>query len=99
MFYDGIASIASSVMVPGLEDPMANLSIRNFDDQMMQRLRRRAARHGVSVEAEVRAILAFSLEGEADQGFEELAAELRALTKGRKHTPSEVLQREGRDER
>jgi hypothetical protein len=28
-----------------------------------------------------------------------LAAELRKLTLGRKHTPSEILQREGRKER
>ena len=32
-------------------------------------------------------------------GFENVAAELRAQTSGRNHTPSEVLQREGRDER
>ncbi|PYE90525.1 hypothetical protein [Phyllobacterium leguminum] len=31
--------------------------------------------------------------------FDELAAELRKLTAGRKHTPSEVLLREARDER
>ncbi len=31
--------------------------------------------------------------------FETLAAEFRALTAGRDHTPSEVLMREGRDER
>ncbi|MGF9562508.1 hypothetical protein [Neorhizobium sp. JUb45] len=31
--------------------------------------------------------------------FETLAEEFRALTAGRKHTPSEVLMREGRDER
>lgn len=31
--------------------------------------------------------------------FESLAEEFRALTAGRNHTPSEVLMREGRDER
>jgi hypothetical protein len=37
--------------------------------------------------------------GESDEAFAELAARLRALTRGRAHTPSEQLQREGRDER
>lgn len=36
---------------------MAALSIRNIDDQVRERLRRRAAAHGRSMEAEVRAIL------------------------------------------
>jgi plasmid stability protein len=34
------------------------LSIRNLDDRVKERLRVRAARHGRSMEAEVRAILA-----------------------------------------
>jgi antitoxin FitA len=36
---------------------LATLSIRNLDDGMRERLRVRAARHGRSMEAEVRAIL------------------------------------------
>ncbi len=36
---------------------MGALSIRNLDDDVKQRLRTRAARHGRSMEAEVRAIL------------------------------------------
>lgn len=36
---------------------MASLSIRDLDDQVRDRLRLRAARHGRSMEAEVRAIL------------------------------------------
>ncbi len=36
---------------------MSALSIRNLDDQVKERLRVRAARHGRSMEAEVRAIL------------------------------------------
>lgn len=36
---------------------MAVLTIRNVDDSVKQRLRERAAAHGRSVEAEVRAIL------------------------------------------
>jgi hypothetical protein len=34
---------------------------------------------------------------EFDPRFDELAAELRSLTKSRKQTPSEILLREGRD--
>lgn len=36
---------------------MAAMSIRNLDDRVLERLRIRAARHGRSMEAEVRAIL------------------------------------------
>ena len=36
---------------------MGNLSIRRLDDETMQRLRMRAAEHGVSMEEEARRIL------------------------------------------
>lgn len=78
---------------------MANLSVRNLDDELVGRLKRRAARHGHSAEAEVREILRHALHSEADVSFDDLAAELRALTAGRRHTPAEQLLREGRDER
>ena len=76
-----------------------NLSVRNLDDELIMRLKRRAARHGRSAEAEHREILREALATEADATFEQLAAQLRTLTKGRAHTPSEELLREGRDER
>ena len=76
-----------------------NLHVRNLDDQLIARLKRRAARHGRSTEAEHREILRQALAADADPDFEKLAAELRSLTKGRKQTPSEVLLREGRDTR
>jgi plasmid stability protein len=78
---------------------MASLSVRNLEDDVMARLKRRAARHGRSAEAEVRDILAQALSGEAAPDFGALAAELRALTVGRRHTPAEELQRQGREER
>ncbi|MGH7107290.1 MAG: FitA-like ribbon-helix-helix domain-containing protein [Acetobacteraceae bacterium] len=77
----------------------AILSVRNLDDDLIVRLKRRAARHGRSAEAEHREILRQALAGEDERSFDELAAELRALTSGRKATPSEVLLRESRDER
>ena len=36
---------------------MAAVSIRNLDDEVKERLRRRAASHGRSMESEIRAIL------------------------------------------
>jgi plasmid stability protein len=72
---------------------MASLSVRNLDDDLVARLKRRAARRGHSAEAEVREIL------RPESSFDDLAAEMRALTAGRRHTPAEQLQREGRDER
>ena len=76
-----------------------NLHVRNLDDELIARLKRRAARHGRSAEAEHREILRQALAAEVEPSFDTLAAELRALTLGRKHTPSEVLLREARDER
>ena len=57
-----------------------SLSVRNVDDLLIIRLKRRAARHGRSAEAEMRDILRQALEGEADGDFERLAADLRKLT-------------------
>lgn len=75
------------------------LQVRNLDDDLIQRLRQRAARHGRSVEAEHREILRQALTAEAEPAFDDLAAEMRALTAKRRQTPSEVLLREGREER
>ncbi len=76
-----------------------NLHVRNVDDALIRRLKRRAARHGRSTEAEHREILRQALAAEIEPSFETLAAELRQLTKRRRYTPSERLLREGRDER
>jgi len=76
-----------------------NLHVRNLDDELITRLKRRAARHGRSTEAEHREILRQALAAETEPSFESLAAELRMLTRNRKQTPSEELQREGREER
>jgi plasmid stability protein len=76
-----------------------SLSVRNLDDELILCLKRRAARHGRSAEAEHREILRQALYRETKPSFDGLAAEFRKLTRGRRHTPSEVLLREGRDER
>jgi plasmid stability protein len=76
-----------------------NLHVRNLEDDLIARLKRRAARHGRSTEAEHREILRQALAAEIEPSFDVLAAELRKLTKRWKQTPSEVLLRQGREER
>jgi plasmid stability protein len=76
-----------------------SLIVRNVDDELVHRLKMRAARHNRSAEAEHREILRQALAGEPNEALAEIAARLRELTRGRKHTPAEQLQRESRDER
>ena len=78
---------------------MAQLIVRNLDQELVARLKLRAAEHGRSAEAEHREILRQALAVEPRRSFKELAAKVRSMTSGRAHTPSEVLLREGRDER
>jgi plasmid stability protein len=72
--------------------------MRNLDDDLIAKLKRRAVRHGRSIEAEHRKTLRQGL-AEMEPSFDTLAAKLRKLTKGCKQTPVEVLLREGRAER
>ena len=76
-----------------------NLHVRDIEDDIIARLKRRAVRNGRSAEAEHREILRQVLSCEPASSFDELAAELRAMMVGRDHTPAEILQREGRRER
>ncbi len=76
-----------------------SLLLRNVDDELLARLKRRAARNGRTAEAEHREILRHALAGDDAASFDRLAADFRKLTRGRRQTPSEVLLREGRDER
>ncbi|WP_442201542.1 FitA-like ribbon-helix-helix domain-containing protein [Rhizobium sp. RAF56] len=98
MFARGIAIIAANE-INGDRLLASSLHVRNLDDDLITRLKVRAARHGRSAEAEHREILRQALENEAEPTFDELAAELRRITAERLQTPSEVLLREGRDER
>ena len=75
------------------------LHVRNLEDGLVAKLKRRAARHGRSAEAEHREILRQALAAEVEPDFDRLAGEFRKLTAGRRHTPSEVLLRESRDDR
>lgn len=76
-----------------------NLHVRNLEDDLVARLKRRAARHGRSTEAEHREILRQALSAEPEPSFDDLAAELRRLTGERQHTPAEQLLREAREAR
>jgi antitoxin FitA len=76
-----------------------SLQVRGLEDELVARLKARAARHGRSAEAEHREILRQVLSAEVDPSFADLAARLRSLSAGRRHTPAEELQRESRSER
>ena len=53
---------------------MASISVRNLDDDVKERLRVRAARHGRSMESEIRVILSDAVQeaDEADGLFQQL---------------------------
>ena len=78
---------------------MGTLVVRNIGDNLIAKLERRAARNKRSAEAEHRAILEAALGGEPRRSFRDVAANLRAATAGRRHTPSEELLREGSAQR
>ena len=77
---------------------MAQLLVRNVPQDVVEALKRRAAEHGRSSEAEHRAILEEALRA-GRAGFWERAAKLREETRGRTFSDSTVLIREDRDER
>jgi antitoxin FitA len=77
---------------------MPQLLVRDVPLDVVDALKRRAAEHGRSAEAEHRAILEEVLRpGRAD--FWERAAKRREELRGRVFTPSEDLIRQDRDER
>ena len=57
---------------------MANITVRNLDDEVQRRLKQRAAEHGRSMEAEVRSILTAAVtRGELGQAWVEATEDLR----------------------
>lgn len=77
---------------------MAQLLVRNVPQDVVEALKRRAAEHGRSSEAEHRAILEEALRA-GRAGFWERAAKLREETRGRTFSDSTALIRRDRDER
>lgn len=75
---------------------MAQVLIRNLDQSVIERLRRRAKQRGRSLEAELRLVLARA----ADEDFESAgsaAERIRVMFQGRRFSDSTVLVREDRD--
>lgn len=81
---------------------MATLTVRNLEDDIVRRLRIRAAEHGRSAEAEHREILRVALVAqgrlEQHQAADRLA-EFRRRTTGRRSPSAAELLREARAER
>lgn len=77
---------------------MAVMTIRNLDDEVRDKLRVRAAQHGRSMEAEVRAILAEAVESPVERTMIECLMELRdAGTDSNFEIPSWVRDEEPRN--
>ena len=79
---------------------MATINVRQLNDDVVRRLKRRAADNNRSLEGEVRQILEGAVEDDVSvkrESFLALAATLRRETEGRAQTPSEALIREDRD--
>jgi len=83
-------------------DKMADIVLRNLDDDLKERLRQSAARHKRSMNAELREIVRTALTSPyraSNNQLKKLAADIRALRAGRPQTPSEILLRESREDR
>ncbi len=75
---------------------MAQVIVRNIDDNTIARLKARAARNGRSLEQELRLIISSAARLNREE-FRQRAAEMRERLRGRRHTDSVTLIREDRD--
>jgi len=80
---------------------MASLTVRNLDDELVRRLRIRAAEHGRSAEAEHRELLRLALLGDDEptlrrQDAARRLAEFRRRTAGRGSSSAAALLEESR---
>ena len=81
---------------------MADIVLRNLEDDLKEKLRRRAASNQRPMNAELREIVSAALARprlSSPAELKQLAADIRALSAGRRQTPSEDLLRESRDQR
>lgn len=79
---------------------MATINVRQLDDGVVRRLKRRASLNNRSLEGEVRHILESAVEDDMAAkraSFLALSDRLRRATQGRVHTPAEALIRDDRD--
>jgi plasmid stability protein len=76
---------------------MGTVTIRNLDDEVIERAKQRAKSHNRSLEAELRTILTRELKPLSPAEFFRLADEIAERTRGIPQTDSAILQREGRE--
>lgn len=79
---------------------MATINVRQLDDSVVRRLKRRASLNNRSLKSEVRHILESAVEDDMAAkraSFLAVSDRLRQKTRGRAHTPAEALIREDRD--
>ena len=76
---------------------MANVTIRNLDDEVVLRLKDRAKAKKRSLEAELREILTRAAGAMTHGEFRKLAEHIRAMTPDVPQTDSTLLIREDRD--
>lgn len=76
---------------------MANLTIRNLDDAVVEKLKARAKENERSLEAEIRVLLTETAERPSREAFRELAERISTMTPDVPQTDSAELIREDRD--
>ncbi len=76
---------------------MANLTIRNLDDEVVENLKAQAKTHNRSLEAELREILTATAQRPTREDFIRLANRIRAMTPKVPQTDSAKIIREFRD--
>lgn len=76
---------------------MANLTIRNVDNEIVAQLKRQAKANNRSLEAELREILARAATGDLRVDLGALAERIAAMTHDRPQTDSTELLREDRE--
>ncbi len=76
---------------------MANLTIRNLDDEVVAKLKARAKAHHRSLEAELRALLSEAAARPSREEFLKAADRIAAMTLDVKQTDSTKIIREFRD--
>jgi len=77
---------------------MGNLTIRNLDDEVVEKLKARAKLNQRSLEAELRQIATEAVQPSRQANLREIADRIAAMTLPTPQTDSGVLQAEGRDE-
>jgi plasmid stability protein len=75
---------------------MAQVVIRNIDDEAIRRLKARAARKGISLERELRTIVTDAARTDRSNFLQRAAAFRRRLA-GRRHSDSTALIRKDRE--